>query len=441
MSARGVSTWLDTILSDRDPAEAGEGPDPKRRQLHAPTPESSVTRAVDDATPAASGAERLSELAEVADETSQTCPSIEREQTAPRESGSSPASHIQDDASCSSGTTCSGFSGYQEHDWYGVKEGELSELDPLPPVLETLLKQIQRFSDGVGILPYSARRRFSKLGDEDMEWAKGAKSSKHYSKEREALGEIPSPDNVRKIVAKHAEYCQFMTKSKKLRNISVNSRVLDLALERADGYLSLVNSLWISDVRMAFEYNKCNGYDKKVDFCFYVDLSPDTYEEIGHDINRLRRSPVDTTFNHTDSWYFSDNPLALSINTDGKRLDLGISEATRWKCLKDFLKGVKAHGAEELELSLPEFLPAILVDGEDWYVVITTHERKKTTVWHQIKIGSTSSVQGIYQIIAVLQLLRQWVEDIFWPWLKDVLEQSRPTPKRAPADPNRKSFN
>ncbi|KAF4985766.1 hypothetical protein FDECE_16325 [Fusarium decemcellulare] len=439
MSARGVSTWLDTILSDRDPAAADAGPDPKRRQLHPPTPESSVTRAVDDTAPAASGAKRLSELAEVADETSQTCPSIEREQTAPRESSSCPAPHIQDDASCSSGTTYSG--GFGEEDRYGVKEGELSELDPLPPVLETLLKQIQRFSDGVGILPYSARRRFGKLDDEDMEWAKGAKSSKHYSKEREALGEIPSPDDLRKIVAKHME-CRKLTKSKSHRDISVDSRVLDLALERSDGYLSLVNSLWISEVPIAFKYNPISAWsERKSDFCFYVDLCLDTYEEIRREIYRLRRSPMDTTFNHTDLWYLGHNPLALSINTSGERLDLGMWEAARWKCLKGFLKGVKAHRPQELELSLPGFLPALFVNEEDWYVVITTHERKKTTVWHQIKIGSTSSVQGIYQIIAVLQVLRQWVEDIFWPWLKDVLEQSRPTPKRAPVDPNRKSFN
>lgn len=217
MASRQVSSWLDTILSDCDdqPKSVSGIPNPsrKRRRLEPPTPESSARQANDNVTP-------------------QAPHSNEREQTPRDEPRSSPRlSQPLDDESSGSEETCLlGLYG-QVHDWYGVKDRELSEFNPLPPSLQLLLEQIKWFGNGEGILTKSARRRFKRFNDLDMEWAR---NNRHYAKERQAIWEIASPDDVRKVVCKAAECSDFQTPDANW-DVAVNSKVLDMALERANG--------------------------------------------------------------------------------------------------------------------------------------------------------------------------------------------------------------
>lgn len=34
-------------------------------------------------------------------------------------------------------------------------------------------------------------------------------------------------------------------------------------------------------------------------------------------------------------------------------------------------------------------------------------------------IGDTLSVNGIFQILCVIDRIKSWGEDVYWPWLKD----------------------
>ncbi|KAH8656785.1 hypothetical protein BGZ61DRAFT_540761 [Ilyonectria robusta] len=106
-----------------------------------------------------------------------------------------------------------------------------------------------------------------------MEWAR---NNRHYAKERQAIGEIASPDDVRKVVYKAAE-CSDIRAPNANWDVAVNSRVLDMALERADGYPCLVNSMWASKASIRDEYNKCEGEKNNFcDFCVYL-VSPLIY--------------------------------------------------------------------------------------------------------------------------------------------------------------------
>lgn len=131
------------------------------------------------------------------------------------------------------------------------------------------------------------------------------------------------------------------------------------------------------------------------------------------DIDHLRGNPSMTNINHTSFHPLFDRPIVLSVNTKGKVLELGMWEAARWASLRDLLKTYTAdtqvteHGPnlQPQVPSMPEFLPAIFVDRYEWNLVVTTHERKKTTIWKKVLLGSTLSIQGSYQIIACLQFL------------------------------------
>jgi hypothetical protein len=79
--------------------------------------------------------------------------------------------------------------------------------------------------------------------------------------------------------------------------------------------------------------------------------------------------------------------------------------------------------------TLPDFLPAVIVQGHDWYLVITTQEEKRTVLWTKLFMGTTSSVLGIYQVAYALQLLRNWASRTYWPFLRQVVLDAgrRPT--------------
>ncbi|UPK91328.1 hypothetical protein LCI18_002263 [Fusarium solani-melongenae] len=425
MSGHLATTWFDTVLSDRDnhsvPVVADSSPPPKRRRLQPSTPESPTAR-TDDGTPVVSGTERPTHHLPDTHEEPQTSQCSDCQQIASREPSSpSPAPSREDQPEISDEMSSIGS---VDDDWFGVKERELDKLDPLPPSLEALLKQIRQFSDGIGILPTSARRRFKNLDDNDMEWARqGSKSNKYYSKERQALGELVSPAEVRKIVNKQAE-CYNIGYSMTGLDMGVNSRVLDLAFERLDGYLTMSNSLWIAKASIDSDYSASCYLDEQVDFCIYLELESELYAKERNEIDRLYNNR--TVINHTTFGPLGDFPLALSINTEGDYCRLWRWESALWACLKDLVKVCTADVWEtDPKPSLPEFLPAIFVKDDDWNLVVTTHKGKGTTIWHRLKMGSTSSVQGIYQIIACLHTLRQWGEGDFWPWFRELLLQSR----------------
>ncbi|EEU37318.1 uncharacterized protein NECHADRAFT_99841 [Fusarium vanettenii 77-13-4] len=411
MSGHSATAWLDTVLSGRDnhpdSVAADSSPHSKRRRLQPPTPETPQAR-TDDGTLIAPELEAPNQHLPDTHEEPQTSHSHDRQQTAPIDSSSPPpALPREDDESDISDDSWIVSADDQR---FRVKKREIDMLDPVPPSLEALLKKIREFSNGVGILPSSARRRFNKLKDKQMEWARhGSKSNKHYSKERQGLGEIVSLEEVRKIVFRnvHYSYIEDPHGWRANMDMGVNNRVLSLAFERPDGYCTMLNPLQISMASISDKFNKGFGDEGMVDFCIYLYLDSERYAKERNEIDRLYESPAGTRINHTNFEPLTHFPLALSINTRGDVLDLGAWEAARWACLRSLMKDCTVDAWEgDPKPSLPEFLPAILVEDNDWDFVVTTHEGGNTTIWHQIKMGSTSSMQGVYQIIACLHLLR-----------------------------------
>lgn len=189
--------------------------------------------------------------------------------------------------------------------------------------------------------------------------------------------------------------------------------------------------LYSSMASISDEFNPGLDITGLADFCIYLHLDRTIFPKERNEIDRLYESPASTKINHTNFEPLTYFPIALSINTRGSMLDLGRWESARWACLQNLMKECTVDALKgQPKPTLPEFLPAILVQDEEWNLVVTTYERKNTTIWHQIKMGSTSSMQGVYQIIACLHALREWMEGVFWPWLRALLLRSRPSYRR-----------
>jgi hypothetical protein len=81
-----------------------------------------------------------------------------------------------------------------------------------------------------------------------------------------------------------------------------------------------------------------------------------------------------------------------------------------------------------------EFLPGLIVQGHDWTFVAATPApvphatdklgscagggRGEIIIWSKIAIGSTGTIQGICQIVTVLQRLAMWSSRTYWPWIQ-----------------------
>lgn len=71
-----------------------------------------------------------------------------------------------------------------------------------------------------------------------------------------------------------------------------------------------------------------------------------------------------------------------------------------------------------------QYLPGIIIQGHDWHFIaatrgpeVKTHKRRQIIIWNKILIGSTDTMQGICQIVVVLQRLAKWCHESLLTWL------------------------
>lgn len=192
---------------------------------------------------------------------------------------------------------------------------------------------------------------------------------------------------------------------------------------------------------------------KGVDFCFYIDPSNDRSEPQQTTTSgnawgdapvvaaALRlRTTLDRAINHTSYEGLRNRPVALAIESkepsqglDGATLQMGVWLSAHWAFLRHLNKLIRSRAAAgagdasgtnlDAEAGLlPDFLPGIIIIGHDWHLILTTvqgEHGENMILWRKLTLGSTSSPLGVYQIVCALQILRQWAEATYWPWLRE----------------------
>jgi hypothetical protein len=172
----------------------------------------------------------------------------------------------------------------------------------------------------------------------------------------------------------------------------------------------------------------------------YIDPKHEESAQIRETILALMNVLPMGMFNHTNLLPLSDRPIAVSIETkktgegwDNARLQMEVWMAAHWQFLRKVLQlhRLAAGAVSSLEQTagfnsyetrkLPDFLPGIIIQGHDWYLIITTSEGEKTIFWHKENFGQTSKSKGIYTIIHNLQLLRKWAQEVYWEWMRELL--------------------
>lgn len=164
-----------------------------------------------------------------------------------------------------------------------------------------------------------------------------------------------------------------------------------------------------------------------MDYCVYIDTELDEYEDkrrpeltVHSAVTACRATLPGRYMNHTDYEFVRENPIAFSIETkrQGEGGEKGVEQlavwqSAHWKFLRDH---IVSRGSK-----LPDLIPALLVDGNDWQFILTTPDGLRTKIWVGIVDFSTSSEEGVFVLVYALQVLRAWAQDEYWRWLRGVI--------------------
>lgn len=210
-------------------------------------------------------------------------------------------------------------------------------------------------------------------------------------------------------------------------NCEVHSRVLNLALVgpwKAKGiWYRDVTPAKITDKSLLPKYAKGNSMQSKtVDYVLV--LNPDSHGDLqARIVARLKadqmkakiKAEQKSSINHTDAEYLSFSPIAVSmvtkrgaIDEDNMRVQISL-----W---------VSAHFARLRQLNskveLPS-LPILVMQGHRWKLMIAqVKNNSEIVILGDRHLGDTYSVKGVFQVVAVVRRLADWVHDDYLPWFE-----------------------
>ncbi len=335
----------------------------------------------------------------------------------------------------------------------------------MPPEARRLIADIATFADGKGIVSVSIKDALIKAAQSDIEFEWALLGSDIFIDDSDSVVCTPPPETVLDnfIIA---EDCYVKRCPAATWNQEVYHELLTLSLRPRGqprlGHLvnfaprhvyensqstpiptthSILTPTHSTTAAVLPDYGRPTAL-RKVDYCMYIEPEndaalSDTYRAAAE---RMRKVMPEERLNFTDHHHLKGRFVGLSIATtrpgedvEAGQLQLGLWEMARSDFLLHLAAGV--YGDEDISAAaeagpaptarlLPSFLPGLVVQGHDWFLVVTTAEGQKTVLWSKLAVGSTSSTRGIYQIIRTLQYLARWVGDVHWPCIRRLLRAS-----------------
>ncbi|SCO92822.1 uncharacterized protein FRV6_16950 [Fusarium oxysporum] len=297
----------------------------------------------------------------------------------------------------------------------GIDTRELSALKDPSPSLKAFIKKMKQVAKGRGMLSPSVRDAIAGHSNEDVA---ELDDDFYFSSDRDLLGHTPSLEEVTEIHQAAAE-CQGYDHAETTWNSWVHSPVLRLALKDPGSsvFRQIVGYMPCSTASILPDYLPSLKIAKKVDFCIYIDPAYDQKHSGSSTlISSMCDRMVDGSINHTDYTPLAERPLAVSIETkklgenwNKATLQMSVSQAAQWNLIHEItVPGTRPNEALD-------YIPGIIIQGHNWFLVITTREGKKTVFWNKLDLGATDTIEGIYKLVYGLQVLREWARETYWP--------------------------
>ncbi|CAI0650332.1 unnamed protein product [Colletotrichum noveboracense] len=299
----------------------------------------------------------------------------------------------------------------------------------IPPSLRRVWTALSSFGLGKGVISRSkkdeivqAKETSARFDSIDGDWFFDENSA------RDQLGPSPTVAQVKSMLDA-AKTCANEKYDEASWNSCLHQPILQLALPMMSAKQDNVFFLHCATAKILDTYIDSRGPARKIDFCFVMEPGPQAAQAITaiqHEDDLFSAS-----INHTDYNPLRRRPIVLSI--ESKVEGSGINDAqaqlliwleAQWRLLR------RLASRGDTPRPLPDFLPAIIIEGHKWYFLACPNNEKKTVLWSELFLGSTQHATGVYSIVCCLQYLSRWITDEYWPSFQRIL--STPTPPATP---------
>ncbi|KAL8759705.1 MAG: hypothetical protein Q9199_000577 [Rusavskia elegans] len=203
-------------------------------------------------------------------------------------------------------------------------------------------------------------------------------------------------------------------------NMTVHAPILQTALR---GHWKS-QEVWYKDLTTARVYDKdllpkvqgTSVKSKMVDFGIVI--QPRRRSTLWKEIVEVCKSQAYHTINQTDAPHLCRTPVAISMEVKraGGSEDEALVQLETWVTAHyNNLKVLLGSSGQEADLPI---LPLVQTQGHEWRLIIAEMKSEENLIiLHRgIKLGSTDNILGIYQIIASIDRLAQWVSGDYRTW-------------------------
>ncbi|KAI1418946.1 hypothetical protein F5Y12DRAFT_359200 [Xylaria sp. FL1777] len=323
-------------------------------------------------------------------------------------------------------------------------------LDELPAVARELVIAMEEIGCNHDILPHALEPTIMEhVEARDLVPRRWRHSFKPPAEADTLPGRIPAFEEVERICRKASESQQH-SYEEVAWNCRVHLRLLESILEDRDGHqCDDFNAMNCTTARPHRALKPIWSPAKMIDLCVYA--STDQRADLSAKMTEFCRLTPTATVNHTDFVPIATRPLVLSIETkkpdvhwDAAQLQIGIWHASQWAFLRwavaDKLRRQRQRTEVDVEIPPPPtqedqdefkakvllilsdlgFIPAVIVQGHRWHLVLSTYEgeSRKTKLWADRQFGTTQTCLETYSIIAGVRQLTAWARDVYMPWFQ-----------------------
>lgn len=292
----------------------------------------------------------------------------------------------------------------------------------IPEKARALLKDIKRIGHGFRVIPHGVKgRAIEHMVRRDEDFAEEDFIGRLFDLERSTQEDGLDPNEVFDIVLeieRAALDCRNSSSPESHWNDDVRLPLIRLALgdfwENKGIYCIDVSTAGIHEASLLSGLRPTvkKTESKMVDLAMAIRPAEDLLDRI----KDLLRKTDGLSINHTDAQYLRHNPIGISMKTgrDGKdekgsNIKLGVWVSAHFAKLSQL-----NHGNE----GLPP-LPLLMIHGHLWdFMIAHKVNATRIEIYRDLSLGETRSILGIYQLLAAVRRLAQWMDEVLGPWFE-----------------------
>ncbi|KAG8413152.1 hypothetical protein J3459_015719 [Metarhizium acridum] len=314
-----------------------------------------------------------------------------------------------------------------------------------PTALQDFVKEIKQYATGIGILSHDELEKFRDARRDDNLFRDilETKAVVDETDRREQLGKLP---DVRTLIEiwNDAQECLLDGHAEASWNCSVHFPLMKVSLQlaaansangpcqtsdsslRRDAQITPFNVTTAQIVAPYTTTTVSTKHDRRIDFC--ICISPRRKSALSSAICHVAKQSDHFSINHSDYPPLIARPIGVSFEAKlpGSDWQPAIEQLSAW--MGGHWMRISELNQSADDIADLQYLPGIIIQGHDWHFIAATrgpevkkHKRRQIIIWNKILIGSTDTMQGICQIVVVLQRLAKWCHESLLTWLLDTV--------------------